>query len=335
MRKAYTFIFPVLLLTVLSVGLVFPVSATKGSYPGSNGKIAFAARDLDGVNLRIFVMDNDGSNMQQITDGNGFEDYDPCWSPDGTKIVFVRRDRTSFLRELWIINEDGSGLKPLSTGVDDFDPAWSPDGKKIAFSRSSEGLDIFVINADGTGSANLLISDGQYPSWSPDGTKIAYTTRLPHNINVADAATGSFISQVTTNGVHPCWSPDRGKIVFVRDYAIWVVNSDGSGEKKLTSPPISEDILDSAPNWSPDGNNIVFGRTLDSIMIMNADGTNLRDLTSDIDYDNDPDFQSIPLAAVGGVSSQINKLEILTPYLALAGLIITLSSVYVIRKRIN
>ena len=119
--------FPVLLLTVLSVGLVFPVLATKGSYPGGNGKIAFAGRDLDGVNLRIFVMNNDGSNMQQFTDGDGFEDYDPCWSPDGAKIVFVRRDRSTFLRDLWMINEDGTDLKQLTTGVNDFDPAWSPD----------------------------------------------------------------------------------------------------------------------------------------------------------------------------------------------------------------
>ncbi len=331
MRKAYTFIFPVLLLTVLSVGLVFPVSATKGSYPGSNGKIAFSGRDLDGENLMIFIMNDDGSNMQQITDGDGFEDYDPCWSPDGSKIVFVRRDRTTFLRELWIINEDGTGLTPLSTGFNDFDPAWSPDGETIAFARSHDALDIFVINADGTGSATLLIIDAYYPCWSPDGTKIAYTERFTNDINVADATTGSFISQVTTNGGHPCYSPDGSKIVFVRDYAIWVVNSDGSNEKKLTSPPISENILDSAPNWSPDGKNIVFGRTLDSIMMMNDDGTNLRDITSDIDADNYPDYQSIPLAAVGGVSSQINKFKVLAPYLALTGLILAISTIFVKR----
>jgi hypothetical protein len=37
--------------------------------------------------------------------------------------------------------------------------------------------------------------------------------------------------------------------------------------------------------------------------------------------------------AVGGISTAVNKLEILTPYLALAGLIVAVSSVYVIKRR--
>ena len=333
MRKVFSLMFPVLLLTVLSVGLVFPVLATKGSYPGINGKIAFSGRDLDGENLMIFVMNNDGSNMQQITDGNGFEDYDPCWSPDGTKIVFVRRDRTTFDRELWIVNGDGTGLTPLSTGANDFDPAWSPDGKTIAFARSHDALDIFVINADGTGSANLLIVDAYQPCWSPDGTEIVYTARFTSNIIVANAATGLFIYQLTTNGNHPCYSPDGSKIVFVRDYAIWVIDSDGSNENKLTSPDIGENIIDMAPNWSPDGRNIVFGRISDSIMMMNADGTNLRDITSDIDADNYPDYQSLPLAPVGGVASPVNKLEIITPFIALVGIVTLALTVLAIKRK--
>jgi hypothetical protein len=39
------------------------------------------------------------------------------------------------------------------------------------------------------------------------------------------------------------------------------------------------------------------------------------------------------LAPVGGISTPINKLEILTPYLALAGLMAVVSAVYVIKKR--
>jgi hypothetical protein len=39
------------------------------------------------------------------------------------------------------------------------------------------------------------------------------------------------------------------------------------------------------------------------------------------------------IASVGGVTTPVNKTEILTPYLALAGLIIAVSTVYVIKKR--
>ncbi|MFC1506364.1 hypothetical protein ACFLQ6_04765 [Thermoproteota archaeon] len=39
------------------------------------------------------------------------------------------------------------------------------------------------------------------------------------------------------------------------------------------------------------------------------------------------------IASVGGVTTPVNKTEILTPYLALAGLIAVISAVYVIKKR--
>jgi hypothetical protein len=44
-------------------------------------------------------------------------------------------------------------------------------------------------------------------------------------------------------------------------------------------------------------------------------------------------FQDIDPAPVGGISTPTNKLAILTPYLALAGLIITVSTVFVIKRR--
>jgi hypothetical protein len=80
MRKAFTLMFPVLLLTVLSVGLVFPALATKGSYPGSNGKIAYWDWDPDPpYDTEIFVMDNDGTNIEQLT-FNDVQDRHPYYT---------------------------------------------------------------------------------------------------------------------------------------------------------------------------------------------------------------------------------------------------------------
>ena len=45
------------------------------------------------------------------------------------------------------------------------------------------------------------------------------------------------------------------------------------------------------------------------------------------------EVEQVEFPPVGGVASPINKLEILAPYLALAGLIIAVSTVYVIKKR--
>jgi Tol biopolymer transport system component len=48
----------------------------------------------------------------------------------------------------------------------------------------------------------------------------------------------------------------NGKIAFVRDGDIWSVNPDGTGEKRITTGP----HVDSAPDWSPDGKELLFER---------------------------------------------------------------------------
>ncbi len=77
------------------------------------------------------------------------------------------------------MNADGSGLFNLTNdpGYDHYE-AWSPDGSRIAFvSDRQEHSEIYVMNADGSGSAtNLTNSPGsdRFPHWSPDGTHIAF-----------------------------------------------------------------------------------------------------------------------------------------------------------------
>src|SRR5437879_11399627 len=63
---------------------------------------------------------------------------DPQISPDGKRIVYVRRfaDPMTDKRysNLWIINADGTDHRPLTTGNrSDASPRWSPDGTRIAF----------------------------------------------------------------------------------------------------------------------------------------------------------------------------------------------------------
>src|ERR1700758_4088388 len=69
---------------------------------------------------------------------------DPQISPDGKKIVYVRRfaDAATDKRysNLWIINADGSDHRPLTTGNHgDSSPRWSPDGTRIAYLSDADG----------------------------------------------------------------------------------------------------------------------------------------------------------------------------------------------------
>lgn len=92
---------------------------------------------------------------------------------------------------------------------------------------------------------------------------------------------------------NPDWSPDGSKIVFEStkdgNYAIYVVQADGSGLRKLTSGEAN----DEQPRWSPDGKQIVFISQRDKhlqLYIMDADGSRQRRLTNVEDIDYQPMF---------------------------------------------
>ena len=126
-----------------------------------DGKIAFHSnRDGDG---EIFVMNADGTGVQQLTDNND-SDYFPAWSPNSNKIAFLSDRDGDF--EIFVMSADGTSVQQRTDNDDnDQTPVWSPSGKKIAFSSDRYGdSEIFVMNADGSN----VISLGQqgYPtSW--------------------------------------------------------------------------------------------------------------------------------------------------------------------------
>jgi Ca2+-binding RTX toxin-like protein len=97
-------------------------------------------------------------------------DGNPSWAPDGSKLVFERccENGTSDLFTRDIL----TGLEinlTASTSQQEFDPAWSPDGAKIAFVSFLVGqgnIDIWLMNAEGTGSVRLTQESA--PDTSPD-----------------------------------------------------------------------------------------------------------------------------------------------------------------------
>ena len=104
-------------------------------------------------------MDADGSNVTNLTAANGgagFEDDDPAFSPDGTKIAFTSNRSSG--TEVWVMDADGSDPEQLTdqAGADQH-PAFSPDGTKIAFdARRGSRTDVYTMNAsDGSGQTQL------------------------------------------------------------------------------------------------------------------------------------------------------------------------------------
>ena len=279
---------PHLLLAIVLVALAAAgtLSVTSSAATGLTGRIVFTSNRSG--NFDIWVMNADGSGLQQLTTTRG-GDRIPAWSPDGSKIVFMK---ASFNPDLYVMNANGTNVLRLTDAVDeDCCPDWSPDGSKIVFHsrRANQQFDIYVMNADGS-NERVLASHPGYDgtaTWSHDGSKIVFrTTRFNGNDIAVMNADGSNVRRITTGGRLnrvPQWSPVDDRILFASNRTgndeIYVVNADGSGLRQLTFSPARED----EPEWSPDGRKILFSSTRDGneeLYVMNADGSSPVRLTN-------------------------------------------------------
>ena len=162
----------------------------------ASGRIAFYS-DRDGDMGGIYVMNADGSGMEQLPESSLVSD--PVWSPDGQRIAFTS-DRDGDNGNVYVMNADGSGVEQLTDNeFGDWVPAWSPDGGRIAYvSRRDLDWEVYVMNADGTGV--LQLTDNEYydgaTAWSPDGGRIAFTSDRDGDkeIYVMNAAGGLWCS---------------------------------------------------------------------------------------------------------------------------------------------
>ncbi len=271
------------------------------------------------VRSKLYVVAADGGQLRQVLSAflDEFASYRAAWHPDGRRIsVFGahRRDGLSF----WTVALDGSSpvrsavnenvaIRVKKTGVNLTEFAWSPRADALFFEgRSEEAVNIWRIAVDPKsmewrdGPERVTVGGGLDTNIavSPDGTKLAFTVRdesirlwsLPFDpITGRVLAKGEPITPKGANALYPDVPPNgmqvvyrtmrRGKHEFRRRSLI-------AGDDRVL--PMTGEML--VPRWSDDGTQLAFRRLiptgvdpaarLNAIVLVGADGTNERNLTT-------------------------------------------------------
>lgn len=221
------------------------------------GSIVFASNRNGAFDLYLLVTTT--GKLYQLTDHIG-NVVSPSFSPDGRKIVFANRASTG-PTSIWMVNQDGLNPHIVYTGPNAIvGVAWSPDGNTIAYAMSIgvvDSYEVFLMGADGKNSHRVtqgLNGIGGSLAWSPDGKSLLICAGGSGSKDIyrLDVATGQ-TTQLTHGGNN------------------------------------------AAASYSPDGQWIVFNslRKNDQadLYIMKADGSGVRQLTSDPEPDWQPQWQ--------------------------------------------
>jgi Tol biopolymer transport system component len=232
------------------------LAASGAAWSPDGSRIAFSiGRRSQCCDDVLFVMNADGTDLQQLTHGHG--DGSPTWSPDGSRIAFVRDQGTA----LCTIRADGSHLRVIASRRGYYQhPRWSPTSDLIVYQSRIDDSELggreFLIHADGTGERVLpsFMSEGSYPAWSPDGSQLAYSEGA-FRLAIYDLATGAVqrlaACRACYDDMFPAWSPDGGTIAFVR------TDRDGSAVYTLdlstgrSVPVVPTGTEQFSPAWRP------------------------------------------------------------------------------------
>ncbi len=216
-----------------------------------------------------------------------------AWSPAGDRLLLVSETEGACALHLFTpASKEVVRLTPEKQS--NFEPSWSPDGKYIAYVRndnmSAKGCDLYRISVAAPHVVERLTTDDAAKvgtAWSPDGRWIAFAWIDEPSIGVVSVSDPK--SPPRRIGVHAdqlAWSPDSSSLAYIRFQAgveeageLRVVDREGKKDRVL----LGGAGFKAHPTWSPDGKRIAFDWAKDKhpqIFVVNADGSDLRQVTS-------------------------------------------------------
>ncbi|MFG2873518.1 amidohydrolase family protein [Streptomyces sp. NPDC048337] len=217
-----------------------------------------------------------------------WEDFDPVWSVDGTRVLFVRgtpTGETLTARTLASVAAEAAGPVRIEHTVSDGSlrtPALSPAGRTawISAAPGARKAEILTLYADGRPVAlpgdlapapprwiddeRLLITvDGAFRVIRPHRDPVGYgipldaTLELPRPVRRVKQYALEAERSRPVLGLHlPSLSPDGRTVAFAALGALWTVPVTGGAPRKVLQAPAT--VYVQGPVWTPDGRALVY-----------------------------------------------------------------------------
>ncbi len=272
------------------------------------GRIVFTC--TRGSFNQICIINRDGSGLLQLTD-EAANHYYPAISPQGNTLVFAS-NRSLGTFDLYLLIFSTSKLLQLTDEIGNvFSPDFSPDGDKILFINRTEEEQTGLWVVDWNGNNPRLILGGPNYSgpntlvgaaWAPNGRKIALAMTVDqpfeYEIFLLDTESNDPPRRVSFGllgiGGSLDWSPDGRYLLIVagppEDKDIFRLDVDTGAVVRLTVGGNNN-----SPSYSPDGEWIVFNSLRNNgqadLYVIRADGSELRQLTTDPEPDWQPQWE--------------------------------------------
>src|SRR5471030_256154 len=210
---------------------------------------------FDDKRSHLWVIDAVTGAGRQITSGDDWNDTDPQWSPDSTRIAFVS-DRTGKEyddgrnKDVWVIAAEGGPPTKISDHeFDDTQPRWSPDGRQIAFAGQTQRRQFpkLYIAAAAGGKSSLVLEDlDLIPTdlhWGPGARELRFETGVKGQTHVFRVDPDSHKFAPVTSGERAVRGFDINQKAGVMTYLandfqhlddLYAAALDGAGERQLT-----------------------------------------------------------------------------------------------------
>ena len=197
---------------------------------------------------------------------------DPQISPDGKRIVYVRRfaDPMTDRRysNLWIVNSDGTDHRPLTTGNhNDASPRWSPDGARLAYLSDTDGKQQIYVRWMDSGQTARITNLDQSPDaieWSPDGKMLSFSSLVlgkgPHLADLPTPPAGAQWAEPAAMYDRLVYRFNGAGYLKPGFMQIFVVSSEGGAARQISNgnfPNGGNEFGPSRATWTPDGKSLL------------------------------------------------------------------------------